>query len=296
MSVSTPEARPASLSTTTTEFLRGQINALTAFDYIAISANQAPLSPLEVTRTETGGFEVRVPPRHPLTPIPAAKRSRLVELGFHCDDPSSPLSPWIHAVLDADTAIGVLASTLREIVETELDDAVNIIHGSHRAEHESEVRLEELRARIEPMLTDILGHMPEQDAEGDYVMPLLGVNVIVAPRVVPDAISLVRVLAITNLGVSVGPELGLVLARLNFGMTFGRFVLDAEHEAIWFDETLLGESVTDEQMRFTVKIVAETATRWDGLLKQMFGGMTVADIEEGARRHTAPKPGTGGYL
>jgi hypothetical protein len=284
------------MSRSTREYLEACIDALDQFEYVALSADQAPLTPLEVGRTESGRFEVRVPPRHPSTPLPAAKRARLVEMGYESDDPADPQRRWICPVPDARSAIELVESTLAEIVETQLSDAVNIIHGSHRAEHEAEQRLDELRADIEPMLKRILGHDAEQDSEGDYLLPMQGITVIVAPRVIPGAISLVRVLAITNFGVAVGPELGLVLARLNFGMTFGRFVLDAEHEAIWFDETLLGESINERQMRFTIRLVAETAAEWDGLLKQMFGGMTTADVEEGVRRQTAPKPGTGGYL
>jgi hypothetical protein len=286
----------AALSRSTREYLEARIEALNPFDYVALSADQAPLTPLEIARTESGLFEVRVPPRHPSTPLPPAKRSRLVEMGYESGDPADPLCPWTCPVTDAHAAIDLVASTLAEIVGTQLGDAVNITHGSHRAEHEAEKRLDELRAEIEPMLEGILGHDVEQDSEGDYVLPMQGVTVIVAPHLIPGATSLVRVLAITNLGVAVGPELGLVLARLNFGMTFGRFVLDAEHEAIWFDGTLLGESISEKQMRSTIRLVAETAAEWDGLLKQMFGGMTTADVEEGVRRHTAPKPGTGGYL
>jgi hypothetical protein len=105
----------------------------------------------------------------------------------------------------------------------------------------------------------------------------------------------VRIIAITNSGVTVSPELGLFLARLNFGLVFGRFALDAQHQSIWFDESLLGENLTSEQLRFTITMVAETAGEWAGRLKQMFGGHVHGDIPA-VDHHSAQKPGTGGYL
>jgi hypothetical protein len=129
-------------------------------------------------------------------------------------------------------------------------------------------------------------------------LPVGGVHVMVAPRVAPAGPAVVRVFAITNVGVSVTPELGLFLARLNFGLTFGRFALDAEHRSIWFDETLLGDQFTDEELRFTIQVVASTADQWDDRLKQMFGGATYEEVLGGRTVHPAPptKPGQGGYL
>jgi hypothetical protein len=108
----------------------------------------------------------------------------------------------------------------------------------------------------------------------------------------------VRLFSITNAGVKVVPELGLFLARLNFGLTFGRFVLDSEHNAIWFDETLLGDQFTDDDLRFTIRVVASTADDWDDRLKQMFGGATYQEMLAGQSDQKPPpiKPGQGGYL
>ena len=109
---------------------------------------------------------------------------------------------------------------------------------------------------------------------------------------------LVRVFAIALVGMSVTPELGLFLARLNFGLAFGRFALDAEHAAIWFDETLLGDQFSDEELRFTIRVVGSTTDHWDDRLKQMFGGVTYQEVLAGRAAHVAPpvKPGQGGYL
>jgi hypothetical protein len=142
------------------------------------------------------------------------------------------------------------------------------------------------------------GHPCELDEDGDYLLPMGDMQVYVAPRVMPHAPVILRVFAITNLGVTIGPDLGLFLARLNFGLTFGRFALDIEHQSIWFDETLLGEQTTDEELRFTIEVVAQTANEWAPKLRDMFGGSLPADART---RHdttleSAAKPGSGGYL
>ncbi|NNL64962.1 MAG: hypothetical protein HKP30_01840, partial [Myxococcales bacterium] len=117
----------------------------------------------------------------------------------------------------------------------------------------------------------------------------------VAPRAALDAQVVVRIFAITNVGFAVVPELGLFLARLNFGLMFGRFALDAEHHAIWFDETLLGEQFREEELRFAIRMVASTADGWDDRLKEMFGGVTYQEILEGRSKEPLPqtKPGEG---
>ena len=117
----------------------------------------------------------------------------------------------------------------------------------------------------------------------------------VAPRAAPDGQIVIRIFAITNVGISVTPELGLFLARLNFGLMFGRFTLDATNQSIWFDETLLGEQFREEELRFAVRIVAATADEWDDRLKQMFGGATYQEVLAGRTQEAPPpiKPGEG---
>jgi len=109
---------------------------------------------------------------------------------------------------------------------------------------------------------------------------------------------MVRVFAITNVDVTISPELGLFLARLNFGLMFGRFALNTERRSIWFDETLLGEHFSDEELRFTVRVVASTADEWDDRLKQMFGGSTHQESlsKRLGEERGAYKPGYGTYL
>jgi hypothetical protein len=284
---------------TARSFLLGEVEALGPFDLVALSPAGQPLHAVEVTRTEDHGLEVRVPGRPPiLEELPVPVRSALRERGFASADPADPTRPWVHPVADAEAAVTLAQQLLREVFGGKPDARFDVIHGSHRAEHEAREKLAIVRERIQKIVTEKFGEAPEQDSDGDYMLPMGDVHVMVAPRAPAGGPVVVRIFAVTNVGVTVSPELGLFLARLNFGLMFGRFALDAEHRAIWFDETLLGDQFSDEELRFAIGVVASTADQWDDRLKQMFGGATYQEILKNRSGQPVPtlKPGQGGYL
>ena len=283
----------------TRAYLQAEVEALEPFDFVAVVPAGNPLHVVEVTRREDGRLELRVPGRPPiLPPLTLPERSALHERGFASTDPTDPMQPWAHEIGGAAEAAELVRRVHAEVFAEKPEAALDIAHGSHKAEHEARQRLAEVRARVEKVLTALLARRPEQDEDGDYLLPMGDVRVVVAPRVAPGGPAVVRVFTITNVGISVTPELGLLLARLNFGLMFGRFALDAEHQAIWFDETLLGDQFSDEELRFTIQVVASTADQWDDRLKQMFGGATYQEVLTGRAGHPPPpiKPGQGGYL
>jgi hypothetical protein len=280
-------------------YLLAEVEALEPFDFVAVGPPGKPLHFVEATRAQDGRLEVRVPGRPPGLPaLPVAARSALRERGFASAEPSDQTQPWTRRAADAAAAVDALQGVLVGVFGEKREIALDVVHGSHKLEHEARQRLAETRARVEKALTAMVNRRPEQDEDGDYLIPMGDVRVVVGPRVAPGGPSVVRVFTITNVGVSVTPELGLLLARLNFGLMFGRFALDAEHQAIWFDETLLGDQFRDDELRFIIQIVATTADQWDDRLKQMFGGATYQDVITGRADHKAPptKPGQGGYL
>jgi hypothetical protein len=280
-------------------FLLGEVESLEPFDFVAASPASEPLAVVEVTRGADHALEVRVPGRPPLLPqLPVPVRSALRERGFASEEPSDPTRPWVHAASSSEAAVDLALRVLGEVFGAKPQAGIDIAHGSHRAEHEARQKLAAARERIERVVTEMIGRHPARDADGDYVLPLRDVHVVVAPRALPGGPALVRIFAIAIVGVDVTPELGLFLARLNFGLAFGRFALDAEHRSIWFDETLLGDQFSDEELRFTIQVVASTADQWDDRLKQLFGGVTYQEVLGGRTSHAAPpiKPGQGGYL
>ena len=271
-------------------FVVDQVTRLGPHEFVAIGFSTAPLVAMEIGRTASRELEVRVPSRLLAAPLSGSMRTKLVQAGFESTNPASPLEPWIRSVADVETATQDAVMTLGDVFGVAIDDTINLVHGSNQAQHEAAQRLDELRTQVESQLTAIVGHQPTMDPEGDFICTLNHIQVIVAPRVAPGAIPLVRVIAVTNTDVNVGSELGLMLARLNFGLMFGRFALDVEHGAILFDETLLGDEITADQLLFTINVVAQTASEWDARFQQMFGGRTHKDFEE-AERQAITKPG-----
>jgi hypothetical protein len=230
--------------------------------------------------------------------LPEAGRKLLVERGFASPKPDDPLQPWERRVRDAAEAIAVSSGLLVDVFGEKPDGTIDIVHGSHHAEHEAREQLRALRARIEPMIETIAGHPCEQDADGDYVLRVGDVRVVIAPRVAPRGLPVVRIFTVTNIGVAVSADLTVLLARLNFGLVFGRFVLDVAHATIWFDETLIGSSIGEAELRFVIELIASTGDFWDDRLKQMFGGITFQEAlkSEAGRQALAQKPGQGGYI
>lgn len=280
-------------------FLVAEVEALEPFAFVVVSPAGRLLHAVEVTRSEGGDLEVRIPGRPRVVPeLAVAIRSALRDRGFASAKPEDPTEPWVRAVGDASAAVELAQSLLTEVFEEKSDTALDVGHGSHRAEIEARQKLAAVRVQIERVLTEQLGSRPEQDEDGDYLFPIGDVRVGVAPRAAPGEPLIVRVFAVSNVGVTVAPELGLFLARLNFRLMFGRFALDAEHGAIWFDETLLGDQLSDDALRFTIGIVASTTDEWDDRIRQMFGGATYQQALQGNAKQGMPsiKPGGGGYL
>lgn len=282
-------------------FLEAEAQALEPFDFVAVMPTGNPLHMLEITRLATAELEVRVPGRPlPLPEIEVAVRTQLRDRGFASKDASNSTLPWAKPVPDPAAAVELLQALLVEVHGEKPDTKLDVIHGSHFAEHEGQRRLAVARTRIEPIVKELLERAAEQDDDEDYVLPIGEVHVMVSPRAAPDGQVVIRIFAITNVAITVAPELGLFLARLNFGLMFGRFALDVENRSIWFDESILGEEFREEELRFAIRMVASTADEWDDRLKQMFGGTTYQEVLAGRAAGPRPpiKPGehTGQYL
>ena len=275
-------------------FLEGEVTVLEAFEFVTVGPSGAPLHRIEIVRSEDRELEVRVPGRLPVLPaLEESEQSALAELDFASEDAANRTQPWVCTVPDADKAVAAIERVLQHVFNQKPDISLDIVHGSHRAAHEARLKLEALREQVQQLITEAMGSKPEQDRDLDFILPIGDVQITVAPRVFPGFPAMVRIFAVTNVGVAVVPELGLQLARLNFGLMFGRFALDAEHRSIWFDEILLGDQLSMEAMRFAIQIVASTADEWDDRLKAMFGGMKFREAMSEGEGHPLPpyKPG-----
>ena len=265
-------------------FVAGQVAALEPLEYVVVGVPEPPYDAVQIRRVEDGTFALVLNPRDPSTPYTPEQVTELAAIGF----PPAVPPP------DVETAVALVERLLAEVFGIAESTPVDVRHGTDKPVRDAERKVVEMRSRIEPVLAAIAGGTPPpKDGDGDYMLDLGHVRVFVAPRAMPGSPAIIRVFAITNAGLTLTPELGFYLARLNFSLMFGRFSLDADHQAVWFDETLLGDHVTDEELRFTVEMVAGTANEWDQKIAATFGGR----IREPQAEPPSPaKPGEGGYL
>jgi hypothetical protein len=295
MTTGAPSTVLSSSRTTTFTFLAEQVGHLQPFDFVVATLAGRPLDGFEVERDDRDRYHMHLARRVPETAVGDDLRRRLSDCEFSA--PSSEGRWTAGPVSSPEAAATALERALVGVFGYERDAPLDVRHGSHRALHEAQAKLGILRERLVPLLTRLIGEAPTTDPDGDYVFRYESAQVFVAPRVAPSGVVVVRVFAVTNIGVAVTPQLALFLARLNFGLMFGRFSLDVDHDAVWFDETLLGDRATDEELEFAVRVVASTADEWDDPIKQMFGGVTGADLQVSkALQAPPPKPGEGGYL
>ena len=286
-------------------FLRSQVAALGPLDFVVVGLSLPPFDAVQVLKEEDGSYAVELSARDASVPYEPQQVTALAALGLVPPTEAKP-GGWRSAPgvgpSTVDEATTMADGVLSKVFGLAADAAVDVRHGSERETRAAAARVAAIRATIEPVVATLSPDgKPVQDDDGDYVLDLGHVRVFVAPRALPGPPPpVVRVFAITNAGVTLSSELGLFLSRLNFSLMFGRFSIDAENASVWFDETLLGEHVTPEELRFTIEMVASTANEWDQKIASMFGGQVRApEGEEGAASTSPPpalKPGQGGYL
>lgn len=148
-----------------------------------------------------------------------------------------------------------------------------------------------LREMIEATLAAVAGGYLV-DNHGNYVLGLQTARTFVVPTWLENGATVVRVFAITNIGVPVTAELTSWLLQKNLEFVFGAFALDVQNGAIWFNHNLLGQFAAKEELEATIAAVIETANRFDDEIKGRFGGRLYVEGAEDA----VPPPAAPGYL
>jgi hypothetical protein len=288
-------------------FLASQVAALAALDFVIVGLPGPPFDAVQVLKEEDGSFVVELSARDAKTPYAPEQVTALAPLGLVPPAEGKPggwRSPVGFGPSTAADAARIADEVLTKVFGVATDAPLDVRHGNDRDNRAAAARIASMRATIEPVVAALSPEgKPVQDDDGDYVLDIGHVRVFVAPRALPGPPPpIVRVFAITNAGVPLSNELGLFLSRLNFSLMFGRFSIDADNASVWFDETLLGEHATADELRFTIEMVASTANEWDQKIASMFGGQvrqppTATAVADAASTSPSPsKPGQGGYL
>jgi hypothetical protein len=105
------------------------------------------------------------------------------------------------------------------------------------------------------------------------------------------------VFSITNVDVPLDGDLPRFLLGLNYTFALGRFAVDAERRAVWFDHVLTADDLDDGTLARTISAVAGTADRYDDEIKERFGGRTFREEGSPVEQAAVAGPGmAGGYL
>jgi hypothetical protein len=145
-----------------------------------------------------------------------------------------------------------------------------------------------LREMIETKLATLGGYVVDDNA--NYVLGLQSARTFVMPTWLENGATVVRIFAITNLGVPVTAELTRWLLERNLDFVFGAFALDVDNGAIWFNHNLLGQHTAPEELESAIAAVIETADRFDDEIKAKFGGRLYVDAS-GESMAPPPSPG-----
>lgn len=90
--------------------------------------------------------------------------------------------------------------------------------------------------------------------------------------------TLVRLLAAVALEVTqVTPELTRFLAEENNKLLFGKFSLDMQAKAVWYEHALLGDFLDVEELYTALGAIVTTADQYDEQVCKLSGGKRVAD-------------------
>jgi hypothetical protein len=275
-------------------FVFGQVHGVRPLEFVSFIAPSAQgFSYIEVSRDEQDQLTTIEVGGSP-APAPGT-RTALEALRFTANDDGSRLR-WRGS--GADQVASLVDAVLDGPLAVAPDAPLDVHHGSRRAAVELERKLVHVRERIQPIVNAIVStEVVTEDADRDLSFPFESTRVWVGTRLVGDAEIVVRVLALAAVEVDSSPALGLFLAQANFASAIGKFSLDAAHRVVWFEEALLGEAFSDDELRRIIELVGATATRYDEQIAHMFGGRTArqaVDSEQAPPEHE--KPGSSGYL
>ena len=151
-------------------FLLAEVDALEPFAFLLASPAGQPLHTVEVTRSEGGDLEVRIPGRPPIVPeLAVSVRSELRERGFSSEKPDDPTLPWVHPVggRRRRPSISCSACSARSSRRSPTLPSTSRTAATGRNTMRARSSLPRVSGSS-ACLNEKLGHRAEQDEDGDY--------------------------------------------------------------------------------------------------------------------------------
>ena len=151
--------------------------------------------------------------------------------------------------------------------------------------------LADLRTALESHLRGAFGGV-EVDSDNDFVVTKGSAKVFIRP-LEQGEFTLVRIWAITNVGVTIDGGLTRFLVTENAALPFGKFILDERGPSVQFGHTLLGDFLNREELEVAVGAVAERADEYDDRIKERFNGRLFTEAPSMAEFVAAVEASTG---
>lgn len=111
-----------------------------------------------------------------------------------------------------------------------------------------------------------------RDQDDNFILQAGSARIIISPLDWIEGQTLVRVVALVNMGGGPVEELSKYLIAENLKLIFGKFSLEPVAGMVFFEHTLLGDFLNRKELEIAVKAIASTADKFDDEIKAQFGG------------------------
>lgn len=137
--------------------------------------------------------------------------------------------------------------------------------------------LKTLRLTIEKYLNESFGAYL-RDQKDNYILKAGSARVFITPMDWMEGQTLVRIIAPINKDIEPSADLTRYLSVENMKVIFGKFTLEPNTRAIFFEHTLLGDFLNRKELEVAVRAVAVTADQYDDLIQEQFGGKKIGEL------------------
>jgi len=134
-----------------------------------------------------------------------------------------------------------------------------------------------LRSTIEKYLKESFGTYL-RDQSNNYILQAGSARIFITPMDWVGGQTLIRIVAPVNRDTQVSADLTHYLSVENMKVIFGKFSLEPNTRAIFFEHTLLGDFLNRKELEVAVKAVAVTADKYDDLIQEQFGGKKIGEL------------------